>query len=279
MAGPRGQGGTPRRSSAWVDWDDLALPLPRDTADRIASMSRRALDGDNVGLWLDKLVFRNQRRWSLDRQDRTFVLEQQFCREWDLPAGTQALARLRETVSALHPERTRVGLKAKIRGRLLVGYGRANSSETSVAFHSLWGVPKIPGSALKGVALAEMADAAQPLREDVFGTQEHSGRVVFYDALPVDGKFKLALDVLTPHHMDYYGGAAPPADWESPIPHTFLTVVETTFELWLGVQSDKARDLEALGWARDALKRALEERGVGAKTSAGYGRFEVEVTG
>ena len=282
MAGPR---------SRITDWDDMALPLPTVTASRISSTNRRPLDGDNVGLWLDKLVFRNSRRdWSLKANDRSFALSQ-FCRKWaaldgaavygvrgtgaGLSDGAAALHRMKETVKALHPHGERLGLRATVDGRLLVDYGRANSVESSISFHAIWGVPRIPASALKGVTRAHLRLAGAPIAdvENLFGTQKETGRVVFYDAIPVDGKFEMALDVLTPHHREYYEGREPPADWEDPIPHTFLTVVATTFEFWLGARSDAERDREALARAHSALKEALQETGIGAKTASGYGRF------
>ncbi len=98
------------------------------------------------------------------------------------------------------------------------------------------------------------------------------GAAVFHDALPVDGTFKLATDVLTPHYGEYYRGTAPPAEWLGPVPHTFVTVVEATFEFVVGSLVPGV-SLEPI---RDALVQALEFEGVGAKTAAGYGRLSVE---
>jgi CRISPR-associated protein Cmr6 len=276
MSTPRDRGG--ERRSRLPDWSDLALPLPAVTAERIASASRRPVDGDNVGLWLDKLLFRRRHGWTLDREDRTFAFSQ-LCRGFRSDAGKAAADRQRETLEALHPKGDqRQGLTAGVHGRLLVDYGRINAAEASVSFHPIWGVPRIPGSALKGVTLAEMRmDDADPAElAEIFGSQAAAGRVIFYDALPVDGRFELALDVLTPHHRDYYEGKGPPADWESPIPHSFITVVKTTFAVWLGARSGEKRDVDVLARAGAALKRALEDSGVGAKTAAGYGRLLVE---
>lgn len=272
-----------RPSGGLPDWNDLALPLPRDTANRIADVSRRPSDADNVGLWLDKLVYRRRNGWTLEKEDRTFALGQ-LCRRYRSAAGAAAAARARETVAQIQPDGgLRLRVQATVNGRLLVDYGRANAIETSVSFHPIWGVPRIPSSALKGVTLAELrTDGWLPADLDtIFGTQDPTairraaGQVVFHDALPAEGEFELALDVLTPHHREYYGQKAPPGEWESPVPHTFITVVKTTFELHVIALPRGGRDgRQDLALVREGLERALTDGGVGAKTAAGYGRFK-----
>jgi CRISPR-associated protein Cmr6 len=263
------------------DWSELALPLPKTTAQAILSVGRRPGDADNVGLWLDKLVHRTRSDWTLMGEHRGFSLRQ-LCRPWQSAAGEAARARFAETVRVLHPRaEQRRCLRAEIKGRLLMDHGRAAASETSASFHPIWGVPRLPGSALKGVTRAEVAagDALASTIVELFGGETSAGRVVFYEALPIGGKFELALDVLTPHHHDYYAETAKkksaPADWDSPLPFTFVTVVKTSFEIWLGARSSTRADVDALGPAADALTQALESSGIGAKTAAGYGRFKV----
>jgi CRISPR-associated protein Cmr6 len=264
----------------------MALPLPRATAEVIEDFGRRpAPDDGNVGLWLDKLVHRQRRGWKLQAEHRKLALEA-LCQPWTSKAGEAALARLGESVAELHGEGAHEAFTGKLVGRLLCDYGRAKATEASVSFHPIWGVPRIPGSALKGITRAQMvaegAAAADveallgpaPERED----RARRGRVVFYDALPVEGRFELALDVLTPHHRSYYDGKGPPVEWEDPVPHTFVTVVKASFRFHVGVLAgDEGRGPRAdLAAAVGALQRALEEAGVGAKTGAGYGRFEVK---
>lgn len=260
-----------------LDWSDLSLPLPKDTRDRIVAVSRRPTDVDNVGLWLDKLVHRDNTDWTLTGDHRSFSLGQ-LCRKWQSAAGEHARKRMEESVKVLHPRAEhRRRLRAEINGRLLMDHGRAATTETSVSFHSVWGVPRIPGSALKGVTRAEMyaGEALASTILELFGNEKAAGRVMFYDALPIGGKFELALDVLTPHHRGYYEKGLPPADWDSPVPVTFVTVVKTSFDIWLGARSAVRADVEALETAAEALQQALEVSGIGAKTAAGYGRFKV----
>lgn len=275
---PRENAGRDRRTEPTRN--DFILPLPKRTAARIAE---RQADSDNVGLWLDKLIWRKKNSYDLKAKERAFSLSQ-LCRAYRSEAAAQAAKRLEETASAAHGKKRVHVFRAKVHGRLLVGYGRTSAAETAITFHRLWGAPVIPGSALKGITRARMAleGADSAVVESMFGHQERRGRLVFYDALPDDGRFELGLDVLTPHMREYYEGNAPPADWISPQPFTFLTVIRTTFVFVVG--ADLAMDERALALREKEaaeslpndvapLKQALKEDGVGAKTAAGYGRL------
>ncbi len=265
---------------------ELRWPLPERTATLIGHYQRRPGPKDNVGLWLDKLIPRRPGTWALEAEERADALNLGGRRQSE--AGQAGLLRLRETVALLHPGALHVSFTATVNGRLLVDYGRASAIEMNVSLHPVWGVPRVPGSALKGVTRSwarREAWTGQQL-EDCFGNEpeadtSRAGRVIFYDAYPVDGKFELALDVLTPHYREYYEGIGPPGEYLSPIPHTFLTVVQTEFRFHLGIerraeekvgQADLAQQLDKVA---QALKQALVDEGVGAKTAAGYGRFKL----
>jgi CRISPR-associated protein Cmr6 len=164
--------------------------------------------------------------------------------------------------------------------------------ETALTLHRAYGVPYIPGSALKGLAsrYAHLYLEGEAWRRDLarfhrgeaqaglFGTTEEQGLVVFWDALPLPGKWKLHPDILNPHHPDYYGSVkAPPADWDGPKPVPFLSATGT-FLLALSPAPGVSPE-EAGPWLRAAwriLAWALREEGVGAKTSSGYGRMALE---
>lgn len=112
----------------------------------------------------------------------------------------------------------------------------------------------------------------------IFGTQGQKGTIVFMDAFPVE-KYCLKLDVMNVHYPEYYRGAAPKAaDWESPNPVFFLTVVDTTFQGLILIDHKLLRELspnlteeKILQETHDLLKEALIWNGVGAKTAVGYG--------
>lgn len=266
----RGGGGSDRRIP---EWSDFQLPLPRATAKKVEQLGRRPIDGANLALWLDKLVWREKGSFDLKATQRAFALNQ-FCRSYRSEVGAVAAERIGEAATAHHEPGMAQAFRAAIDGRLLIGYGRANAVETSLTFHHTWGVPVIPGSALKGIARARATLNGQldeAALQRAFGDLGQRGQLVFYDAIPDQGRFELGLDVLTPHAREYYEGHAPPADWLSPSPHTFLTIIKTTFVFVIGVLG--STDPRELSEGVKLLKGALEDDGVGAKTAAGYGRF------
>ncbi|MGQ9593103.1 MAG: type III-B CRISPR module RAMP protein Cmr6 [Anaerolineae bacterium] len=176
--------------------------------------------------------------------------------------------------------------------RLIVGLGQKGPLEAGFTFHPLYGIPIIPGSALKGLArayahLVEGLDETDASFRTVFGRaskrpgedqiQAEAGQAIFFDAIPVQ-KPRLDLDVMTPHFPDYYRdqvGTVPPASWQSPEPVYFLTVAPGTAFLfaigWRGPLDEKGHRLQRA--AREWLVNGLRHLGAGAKTSAGYGYF------
>jgi CRISPR-associated protein Cmr6 len=169
---------------------------------------------------------------------------------------------------------------ASLSWRMVIGLGGVHPQETSMTLHHIYGIPYIPGSAIKGVTRhwviwkefegeEEKAEEKENFKK-VFGTQEMAGKVIFMDAYPLN-EVKLKLDVMTPHYPDYYSSGKPPADWQNPKPINFLTVDKgTKFRFFL-----LSRDKETLNNAVEWLKGALKEFGIGAKTSVGYGYFFV----
>jgi CRISPR type III-B/RAMP module RAMP protein Cmr6 len=155
--------------------------------------------------------------------------------------------------------------------------------ELGFCLHHVYGLPYLPGSGLKGLARAaaerEGADAQELDR--LFGTprpgarseEAEAGAVDFCDGIPLDDDL-LELDIMTPHHSDYYSGKNRwPHDCEGPTPLTFLRIRrDKTFEIALVCRSEGSR--EALERARHYLLLGLEEMGLGAKTTSGYGRFK-----
>lgn len=195
-------------------------------------------------------------------------------------------------------------------GRLLIGHGNPAPTEVGITLHQVYGVPVLPGAALKGVLnhyLAEWGgaedarwrgvgydDKGRPREvpgdwhRAIFGappvplpdgttTPGSRGGVIFQDAwlIPRDDQPPLSVDVLTPHQGDYYRkfGEAPPDDWTEPNPVTFLTV--TPGSRFLLAISPVGKDRQAAELAMDHLLDALREFGIGAKTRAGFGRLRL----
>ena len=169
---------------------------------------------------------------------------------------------------------------AKTKGRLIVNLGADSVAEVSIALHHTYGVPYIPGTALKGLA-AHYANsnmgAAWKKGTDaykaIFGTGKTAGYVTFHDALliPEDGNPKpLQKDTVTGHHQDYNkGDNVPPADWDSPNIIPFISVHGKFLIAISGEENAKPVALEI-------LRLALLNEGIGAKTSSGYGRMVFE---
>ena len=208
-----------------------------------------------------------------------------------------AFTRWREALAAAGAR----GFRARTSGKLIVGLGADSVLETSITLHRTYGVPYIPGSALKGLAstfghqlyLRNRSDAwyrefkegatrrgeAQQL---LFGDEEREGAIIFYDALPLPYEWGLYPDVITPHHPGYYQmGEKPflPADCDEPRPvpfpaaggvFCFFVRLSATSKASLSEEKQEA----LLELATDLLQAALREEGVGAKSSSGYGRFE-----
>jgi CRISPR-associated protein Cmr6 len=183
-----------------------------------------------------------------------------------------------------------IWVHGRLRRRLVIGLGIAHPLETNLALHRIGGFPYVPGSSIKGAvrAAAEELDGEDsPLVRWAFGPAHdgdahRQGALVFLDALPGPG-LRLTVDVMTPHHSEYYTRAEPepPADWQSPTPILFPCVERgSVFGFGVACRSSGAGSNEAksatTGWGRisDWLREALRD-GLGGKRSAGYGAFEV----
>jgi CRISPR-associated protein Cmr6 len=182
-------------------------------------------------------------------------------------------------------------------GRLIVGLGSENVLETGIRLHHTYGLPVIPGSALKGLAAhychevwgrlspGDAPAESKRFRRDgeatdfkyhqlLFGATEDTGCITFHDAwLKPDSRNPLRMDVMTPHHPKWIDGSKAPTDFDSPNPVPFVSV-HGTFHIavtWNGPGATQASDWTNLAF--NLLAEALKEWGVGGKTSSGYGRL------
>jgi CRISPR-associated protein Cmr6 len=176
--------------------------------------------------------------------------------------------------------------KLKTSSRLVVGLGSGHVLETSLTLHHLFGIPYIPGSALKGVVRMvnfweiveklnkksdeEIERLQKQLYEDeishsdsgdilkhklLFGAQNFKGLLIFLDAYPEinENQQIFELDVMTPHYQGYYTQNQPPGDWENPNPITFLTI-KKEINFCFNVLFDKFRAEEILNDDRFSKK-------------------------
>lgn len=165
---------------------------------------------------------------------------------------------------------------ATVDWRLIVGLGSGHVLETNMTLHHVYGIPYIPGTAVKGVLrhwwLQEEFDNDEnrALCDEeflvLFGSQRRRGKVQFLDAHPDQVRF--AKDIMNPHYPHYYSGNAPPRDDQSPVPIPFLTVEQTTFRFVFLTQTQGLLDK-----LRQRFETVLGMKGIGAKTAVGYGFF------
>lgn len=102
------------------------------------------------------------------------------------------------------------------------------------------------------------------------------GPIAFLPASPFSApKPDLELDVLTPHHKDYYESENPAAvayDTEDPVPVYFPAIAAETVFTFTLLPLGKA-DPKLVSQARAWLLTGFTTFGLGAKTNAGYGWF------
>jgi CRISPR-associated protein Cmr6 len=249
----------------------------------------------HAGLWLDKALSSQREPGENDAQEaqgeaiRRLIVE---AGGLHVPAGYELARKRRRALLDGYDGGFAGGVtrwfEARALGRLVIGIGTQSVRETALTLHHTWGVPILPGSALKGLASA----AAHKLVEDpawrmgqvdeygrrtgqgdshrtLFGAQENEGCVIFHDAWwrPEGDRLPIDLDIMTVHHREYYAGqGAPPTDLDEPNPVPLATT-RGTFDVAL---TGPPEWVEA---AASLLELGLQELGIGAKTRAGYGRM------
>lgn len=197
------------------------------------------------------------------------------------PVGYEAYFRRLRSRTAAGPAFRRV-LVASSLVPTMCGMGERTPGENGLSLHPVYGVPYLPGTSLKGILRAwvmsqdwgpEWKEGGRHFRI-LFGEGGHNGEaagVDLLDALPLPGCAMFTLDVLTPHFADYYQdntGRQAPLGWGGPIPVQFLAAAKGV-RYRVVVEGDPAWIDKAAEW----LSIALAERGIGAKSRAGYGHF------
>ena len=177
----------------------------------------------------------------------------------------------------------------QLESRLFIGLAGGGMLETGCAISHSYGAPYIPGSSVKGVVRAHAKERFSGVRQgdaicrDLFGDAPHTenpansrglaGLVSYHDAwwVPGSATFPLVAEVVTTHHMDYYGneGKGGATDFDSPVPNAQVAAQGSFLFVMAGPSA-------WLGLAEDILVDALCRRGIGAKTRSGYGYFKRE---
>lgn len=210
--------------------------------------------------------------------------------------------------------------EATLGARMMINMAGGVVENAGIAMDRCFGLPLIPGSAVKGIArvqalweiheakgdektrllrlamllfgygahdIAEKGDfgwaggARQAIAvADEIGAQEFKGCACFLPAYPTTPP-TLVVDMVNPHYPDYYRGKKPRAeDDENPIPNYF-PAVEAGSSFGFGALLNRVPELSGITAAqlleqlKQWLQRAITRKGVGAKTAAGYGWFEL----
>ena len=251
---------------------------PTAWGDKLAAEHAMVPTGiENVGLAYHKLApARTRDRHTAGEQAR-FV--RRLAEAGRVPPAYEA--GFRRWCTRTPPTPGRKLLVAQEVGRVACGLGIASPTENGLSLHPLYGTPVLPGSSLKGITRAwaerrfQHADPeTQHHLRELFGDLPDGdespglvGLVSFLDAWWIpEPRSPWVAEVLTPHAADYYRGKGPPDGMEGPNPVTWLAA-RGSFRIVLEGPDDwLARAAELLG-------DALREKGVGARTRAGFGRF------
>lgn len=226
-----------------------------------------------------------------------------------------ALARLNSGMTRGGVKRVAIAVEIRPEWRIAVGLGDQGATEIGITLHGTYGWPVIPGSSLKGIVrhwaldrityqdfkgygidpftrhdVIGLLGAAKRAKGDERGDQEGDrgsdddvemvGSVTFIDAIPGAGAdVAVVIDVVTPHHGEYYrrhatetarergGPTEPPAGVRNPVPAGFLTIGGGGGPLFAGLVGPKADVARVAEW----LAKAVDDGGIGGKTAAGYG--------
>lgn len=248
------------------------MPLAQDVISHLGT----ARAGSNPGLALTKLAPPLQgAHWAEHVASVAATTEKQ------VPSGYSDFFRRFQARTAAGPAYRRV-LLATATSPTICGMGERTPGENGLTLHPVFGVPYIPGTSLKGIlrawVLSQGWGAPWEAGGDHFralfgegGDQGAAAGVDILDALPRLETGMLVVDVLTPHFADYYQGRDAPLGWKGPNPVRFLAA-SASVRYRIVLEGDP----DWVGKASEWLGLALKERGVGAKSRAGYGRFACE---
>lgn len=235
----------------------------------------------HLGLWFDKFFNGFIDHWQIDKDKD---VKHQWINTVVGKAGDP------ERLQAMQAQQTQ-WLQAingqcrayKTQWHFVSGMGLPHPVENGFSWHPTLGVPYLPGCAVKGLLRAWVENDAEQATNDEakeqnwFGDEQHSGQLLFFDALPYQPP-TLVCDIMTPHYAEWYsqGGTGKPeqapADWHEPNPIPFLAVKDLHLVFAIAQRQTGAPAID-LNTVLEQLNQALEWLGAGAKTAAGYGYF------
>jgi CRISPR-associated protein Cmr6 len=166
----------------------------------------------------------------------------------------------------------RLGLMTRLAIHLRSPY--TSPLELGISWDPYWNLPYIPATSLKG-AIRSTAELTHTNCLKDLGTLEEASSIVVLDAYPIlcpHGRSLVTVDIINPHYREVEGKVSEVES--SPTPLAMLTVTSgTAFRIAILATKRKRP-----ACTEEALSRLVSEalrRGIGAKTSLGYGMFSV----
>lgn len=186
---------------------------------------------------------------------------------------------------------------AKLIDKLAIGIGGHSVYNFDFCLHHTYGIPYIPGQTVKGVFknhlmkkydLLDLSDIdkdyiekEQKLKKlgainSIFGKEDHIGNIIFFDVYPIND-YKYHRDIITPHYKDRKYRDDNDID-----PMKFMTVIDTTFRFNIlveksisNIKNELSSEKTMYEFIIKELVETLKFKGLGAKTSVGYGYFDI----
>lgn len=286
--------------------DMIAYPTDYRKLFKSPGFSLQNINCSNYGLALDKFgrnVGNKLDYISSEGQDNL-----QF--KYNLKSAAETAQAAMEKVFCFYKSQGTLTQLAVIQNwRMVLNLGANTAYNNGFLLHKLYGVPYLPGQAIKGVlrhyVITTYFDSKEetawknPSFRMLLGNEEvennenndkptkaNQGKAIFLDAFPTNDDFKIEADIMNPHNTKYYDQSnltEYPNDTTNPTPIKFLTLKEAKFNLSVFVPKEYEMDniffTESGKWGnpKEAIEQlmidAMEIQGIGAKTNLGYGRL------
>ncbi len=255
--------------------------IPKDTNELLGNNNLEAKDIDNFSLRLNKFTKKN---YNYTKDKYEFNIR-------DIKSYTNIdLSRIKryyEDIKGIYLNSQ--SILATNNWRLAIGIGSASVYDTSIVLHHIYGIPYISAQSIKGSLRSFIIvkyfdnDEGKAFEDDgfvkIFGSNDQQGKVIFFDAFTKEPKIQL--DIMNNHYQKYYNSSESPTDTQNPNPINFLTLKGSKFEILIATKESivlKSENFKGdiLDCVKDELYQSLEIFGIGAKTSVGYGYFDIQ---
>ncbi len=255
--------------------------IPKDTSELLENNNLEVKDIDNFSLRLNRFT----------KKDYNYTKDKYEFNIRDIRGSTNIeltkIEKYYESIKNIYSNN--ISILATNSWRLAIGIGSASVYETSMTLHHIYGIPYIPAQSIKGSLRSFIivkyfdSDEEKAFKDkafiEIFGSNDQQGKVIFFDAFTREPKIQV--DIMNNHYQKYYNGSESPTDTQNPNPINFLTLKNSKFEIIIAtkepiiLESEKFKG-DILDCVKDELYQSLEIFGIGAKTSVGYGYFDIQ---